>query len=186
MRSAGTLRVTAAAALAVVVLAGCAESRETTTPASTNAAAVPLADALETLQPRSVWQHFYDLTRIPRPSHSEEKATAFVAGFGRGLGLETVVDGAGNVVIRKPATAGIEGRPGVVLQAHLDMVPQKTPESAIDFQTDPIQAVVESGWVHAQGTTLGADDGIKVAMIMAILQADDLAHGPLEALFTTN
>ncbi len=147
---------------------------------------VPLADAVATLQPQTVWQHFYELTQIPRPSHHEQLASAFVADFGRSLGLDTVVDGAGNVIIRKPATPGREGSPAVVLQAHLDMVPQKTADSSFNFETDPIKAVVDDGWVHADGTTLGADDGIGVAMIMALLQADDVVHGPLEALFTVN
>ena len=147
---------------------------------------VPLADALATMEPRAVWQDFYDLTQIPRTSHHEEQATAFLSAFGDGLGLETITDDVGNVVIRKPATPGMEGRPGVVLQAHMDMVGQQTPDSTVDLLTDPISAVVEDGWVHAQGTTLGADDGIGVAIIMALLQAKDVAHGPIEALFTVN
>jgi dipeptidase D len=156
------------------------------TRASAQSDRVSLAEVRGTLEPRSVWEHFYALTQVPRPSHHEERATALVAAFGRGLGLETNVDDAGNVIIRKPATPGLEGRPGVVLQAHLDMVPQKTTESALNFETDPISAVVEDGWVHAEGTTLGADDGIGVAIIMALLEASDVVHGPLEALFTVN
>ncbi len=154
--------------------------------ASQQTGPVPLADSWATMESSSVWQHFYELTQVPRPSHHEEKATAFVADFGRSLGLETIVDGAGNVIVRKPATVGMEDRPDVVLQVHLDMVPQKTSASTTNFETDPIIAVVEDGWVHAEGTTLGADDGIGVAMIMALLQADDIVHGPLEALFTVN
>lgn len=146
--------------------------------------AVPLADAVPTLDPRPVWQHFEALTQVPRPSHHEARATAFVAEFGRRVGLETIVDAAGNVVIRKPATPGREGRAGVVLQAHLDMVPQSS-DPAFDFETQPIQAFVEDGWVFAHGTTLGADDGIGVAMVMALLGATDVEHGPIEALFTT-
>lgn len=149
-------------------------------------ARVPLADALGTLEPAAVWQHFYDLTQVPRPSHHEEQATAFVAAYGESLGLETLVDAAGNVIIRKPATPGLEDRPGVILQAHLDMVPQKRADSTHDFLTDPIDAYVEDGWVHADGTTLGADDGSGVAIIMALLADDALVHPPLEALFTTN
>jgi len=106
--------------------------------------------------------------------------------FGRDLGLETIVDEVGNVIIRKPATPGMENRRGVILQAHMDMVAQKTPDKVHDFEEDPIQAYVEGGWVKADRTTLGADDGIGVAMIMAVLQAKDVAHGPLEALFTVN
>ena len=181
-----------AALLAAAVLAACGESQEAGSPAAEEAGspategAVPLADALDTMEPQAVWQNFYDLTQVPRPSHHEEQATQFVADFGRGLGLDTTVDDAGNVVIGKPASAGMEQRPTVVLQAHLDMVPQKTPASKTNFETDPIDALVEDGWVRADGTTLGADDGIGVAIIMSILEADDLSHGPLEALFTVN
>lgn len=109
-----------------------------------------------------------------------------MADFGKKLGLETTVDEVGNVLIRKPATKGMESRQGVVFQAHMDMVPQKTPDKTHDFEKDPIQAYVEGGWVKADRTTLGADDGIGVAIIMAILQAKDIAHGPVEALFTVN
>jgi len=155
-------------------------------PAAAAAKPVPLAEAWPALRPAKVWENFYRFTRIPRPSHHEQQATAFIAGFGRSLGLSTAVDAVGNVLIRKPAAKGMEQLPGVVLQAHLDMVPQKTPWSTHDFATDPIRAFVADGWVHADGTTLGADDGIGVAIIMALLQADDVAHGPLEALFTVD
>jgi dipeptidase D len=147
---------------------------------------VPLAEAWPTLEPPAVWRHFHDLTQVPRPSHHEERATALVAEFGRRLGLETLVDATGNVVLRKSATPGMEARAVVVLQAHLDMVPQKTPGSTHDFLTDPIRAFVADGWVSADGTTLGADDGIGVAIILALLESDDVAHGPLEALFTVS
>lgn len=156
------------------------------TAAATPSGRIPLADALGTLEPQAVWQHFYDLTQVPRPSHHEEQATAFVAAYGERLGLETIVDAVGNVIIRKPATPGMEDRPGVILQAHLDMVPQKTPDSTHDFLTDPIDAYVEDGWVHADRTTLGADDGSGVAIIMALLADEKLVHPPLEALFTTD
>ena len=145
----------------------------------------PLADVASNMDPAAVWQNFQRLTQVPRPSHHEEQATALVLDFGRTLGLETAADAFGNVVLRKPATPGREGRPAVVLQAHLDMVGQSR-DVGFDFETRPIQAFVEQGWVFADGTTLGADDGIGVAMIMAILQAKDVAHGPIEALFTTN
>ena len=147
---------------------------------------IPLADALVMMRPYPVWQHFYDLTQVPRPSHHEEGASALVAAFGRGLGLETIVDGVGNVIIRKPATAGRAKSPGVVLQAHLDMVAQMTPDAPSDPRTDPIHAFVQDGWVQADRTTLGADDGIGVALIMGILEARDIAHGPIEALFTVD
>jgi len=155
-------------------------------PSASAGVVVPLADALATMEPHAVWQDFYDLTQIPRTSHHEEQATAFLSAFGKGLGLETITDDVGNVIIREPATPGMEDRPGVVLQAHMDMVGQQTPDSTVDLLTDPISAVVEDGWVHAQGTTLGADDGIGVAIIMALLQAKDVVHGPIEALFTVN
>jgi hypothetical protein len=134
----------------------------------------PLKDALPNLEPKAVWENFYALTQIPRPSHHEEKVSAFLADFGKKLGLETTVDEVGNVLIRKPATKGMENRQGVILQAHIDMVPQKTPDKTHDFEKDPIQAYVEGSWVKADHTTLGADDGIGVAIIMAILQAKDL------------
>jgi dipeptidase D len=164
-----------------------AAAATTTTEAPAAATArIPLVDALDTLEPQDVWQNFYDLTQIPRPSHHEEQVRGFLVQFGQGLGLETVVDDAGNVIIRKPASPGMENRQGVILQAHMDMVPQKTPESDHDFLTDPIDAYVEGEWVMADGTTLGADDGSGVAIAMAILQSDTLALGPIEALFTVN
>jgi dipeptidase D len=147
---------------------------------------VPLKDAIASMEPQAVWQNFYDLTQVPRPSHHEEQVRAFLVQFGEDLGLETLVDDVGNVLIRKPASAGLEDVQGVVLQAHMDMVPQKTPESDHDFLTDPIDAYVAGEFVVADGTTLGADDGIGVAMAMAILQEQDTPLGPIEALFTVN
>ena len=146
---------------------------------------VPLGDALDTLEPREVWQNFYDLTQIPRPSQHEEQIRDFLVQFGENLGLEVLVDDAGNVIIRKPAAKGMEHRQGVILQAHMDMVPQKIPESTHDFLTDPIDAYVEGDWVVADGTTLGADDGIGMAIAMAVLQAET-PFGPIEALFTVD
>jgi dipeptidase D len=176
----GAMQAVSAILLIVSLITGCGPGRTQAT------GAVPLADALATLQPAKVWKNFHALTQIPRPSHHEEKATAFIANFGRSLGLETTVDAVGNVIIRKPATKGMEQRPGVILQAHLDMVQQKTSTSTHTFETDSINAFVENGWVHADGTTLGADDGIGAAIIMTLLQADDVVHGPLEALFTVD
>ncbi|HNY34475.1 MAG TPA: aminoacyl-histidine dipeptidase [Methanothrix soehngenii] len=147
---------------------------------------VSLKDEKDLLLQKDVWENFYNLTQVPRSSHHEEQISAYLADFGRGLALETVVDDVGNVLIRKPATAGMENRTGVVLQAHMDMVAQKNADKDFDFLKDPIEAYVEDGWVRANGTTLGADDGIGVAAIMAILQDRELAHGPLEALFTVN
>jgi dipeptidase D len=155
------------------------------TPAAT-ANGIPLGEAIAELEPRAVWEHFSQLTQIPRPSHHEAQVSAFLARFGRDLGLETVVDEVGNVLIRKPASSGMADRPGVILQAHMDMVPVKTSTSDHDFETDPIAAIVDDGWVRADGTTLGADDGIGVALIMALLEDERLAHGPLEGLFTVN
>jgi dipeptidase D len=147
---------------------------------------IPLGEAVADLAPRAVWEHFFRLTQIPRPSRREERVSDFLGQFGRGLGLETEMDEVGNVLIRKPATPGFEARQGVVLQAHMDMVPVKAAESMHDFETDPIAAYVEEGWIRADGTTLGADNGIGVALIMALLEANDIGHGPLEALFTVN
>ncbi len=139
------------------------------------AGAVPLADALTSLEPQDVWRNFYALTQVPRPSGHLEQVRAYLVQFGQDLGLETSVDDAGNVLIRKPAAPGMEDRKGVILQAHMDMVPQKTPEKIHDFTTDPIQAYVDGEWVRAAGTTLGADDGIGVAIAMAVLQSQTLA-----------
>ncbi len=136
------------------------------------------------LEPKAVWKHFYELTQIPRPSKKEEKVIEFMKNFGEGLGLETVVDEVGNVIIRKPATPGMENRKGVILQGHLDMVPQKNSDVEHDFEKDPIDAYVDGEWVTARGTTLGADNGIGVAAAMAVLESKDLEHGPIEALFT--
>jgi len=147
---------------------------------------VPLGDALPTLEPQDVWRNFYALTQIPRPSGHLKQVRAYLVQFGQDLGLETSVDDAGNVLIRKPAAPGMEDRKGVILQAHMDMVPQKTPEKIHDFTADPIQAYVDGEWVRAAGTTLGADDGIGVAIAMAALQSQTLVAGPIEALFTVD
>ncbi len=136
------------------------------------------------LAPQNVWKHFYSLTRIPRPSGHMEKITEFLISFGKGLGLESFVDEVGNVIIRKPATPGMENRKGVILQAHMDMVPQKNNDTVHDFTRDPIETYIDGDWVKAKGTTLGADNGLGVAAAMAVLEADDLKHGPLEVLIT--
>jgi len=136
------------------------------------------------LEPKAIWKNFHSLTQIPRPSKKEEKIIAFVKSFGEDLGLETIVDEVGNVIIRKPATAGYEDRKTVVLQSHLDMVPQKNEGTPHDFEKDPIETIIDEGWVKANGTTLGADNGIGAAAAMAVLEATDLEHGPIEALFT--
>lgn len=136
------------------------------------------------LEPKSLWKHFYSLTQIPRPSKHEEQVQQFVVKFGKDLGLETILDEVGNVIIRKPATKGMENRKGVILQGHLDMVPQKNSDKVHDFTKDPIDAVIDGEWVKATGTTLGGDNGMGVAAAMAILESKDLQHGPVEALFT--
>lgn len=143
---------------------------------------------MKNLQPKSLWKNFYSLTQIPRPSGKKEEISAFLANYGRSLGLETIVDEIGNVIIRKPASAGYENHPGVILQGHMDMVPQKNSDKVFDFEKDPIEAYVEDNgeWVTANGTTLGADNGIGVATAMAILADKNVVHPPLEAFFTVD
>jgi dipeptidase D len=138
------------------------------------------------LEPAILWKHFHSLTQIPRPSKHEDQVRAFLVGFGKSLGLETIQDEVGNVIIRKPATPGMENRKGVVLQGHMDMVPQKNSDTAHDFTKDPISTYVDNGWVKAKGTTLGADNGLGVAAAMAVLESKDLQHGPVEAFITTD
>ena len=139
---------------------------------------------IETLQPEAVWRHFSAICKIPRPSGHLEKITQYILDFGKNLGLETVLDEAGNVLIRKPATPGMENRKPVVLQGHMDMVPQKNADKVHNFETDPINSYIDGEWVTANGTTLGADNGIGISSILAILESETLKHGPLEALFT--
>ncbi|TCO09915.1 aminoacyl-histidine dipeptidase [Natronoflexus pectinivorans] len=143
-----------------------------------------MTHSLKSLKPTKLWEQFHHLTTIPRPSKKEEKVVEYVKNFGEQLGLETIVDEVGNVIIRKPATAGFEDRKGVILQSHLDMVPQKNSDNNHNFETDPIETYIEDGWVKARGTTLGADNGIGVAAVLAVLASDDLQHGPVEGLFT--
>ena len=137
-----------------------------------------------TLKPEAVWKSFYELTQIPRPSKNEAEAIAYLKQFGEDLGLETIVDEVGNVIIKKPATEGMEDRKGIILQGHIDMVPQKNADTDHDFDKDPIDAYIDGDWVTARGTTLGADNGMGVAAAMAVLEAKDLVHGPVEALIT--
>jgi dipeptidase D len=143
-----------------------------------------MSEEIRNLEPKAIWNNFYKLTRIPRPSKHEEAIQAFMMKFGEDLGLETLKDQVGNIIIKKPATSGMEGRKGVILQAHLDMVPQKNSGTVHNFETDPIKAYVEGEWVKARGTTLGSDNGIGAAAAMAVLEASDIVHGPIEALFT--
>lgn len=139
---------------------------------------------LAALKPSLVWKHFAEIVRIPRPSHHEEKIRAYILDTVRSLGLDCREDEAHNVYVHKPATAGMENRKGVILQAHLDMVPQKNNDKVFDFEKDPIDAYIDGDWVTADGTTLGADNGIGAAAILAVLEDDSLVHGPIEALFT--
>ena len=141
---------------------------------------------MKNLQPQGLWSNFYDLTQIPRPSGQKEEVSAFLANYGRSLGLETIVDEIGNVIIRKPASPGYENHPGVILQGHMDMVPQKNNDTVFDFAKDPIEAYIDGEWVTAKGTTLGADNGIGVAAAMAILADKNVVHPPLEALITVD
>lgn len=137
------------------------------------------------LSPAVIWKRFEELNAVPRPSKKEERVIEFMKSFGEGLGLETIVDSIGNVIIRKPATSGMENRQGVILQAHLDMVHQKNADTEFDFESQGIESQIgDDGWLRANGTTLGADNGIGVASIMALLASDDVEHGPVEGLFT--
>ena len=139
---------------------------------------------IKNLSPKRVWGYFYELTQIPRPTYHMEEITRFMVSFGKELGLETIQDEVGSVLIRKPATPGMEDRKTVTLQAHLDMVPQKNASVKHDFEKDPIDAYIDGDWVTARETTLGADNGIGVALAMSVLADNTLKHGPIEALFT--
>lgn len=138
------------------------------------------------LKPECVWKNFHALTQVPRPSGHLEKVQQFLLDFSKNAGVEAFKDPAGNIVMRKPATPGMENRKGVIMQAHMDMVPQKSKESTHNFETDPIEAWVDGEWVKARNTTLGADDGIGVAAIMAVMEDKTLVHGPIEGLITAD
>lgn len=141
---------------------------------------------IKNLQPECIWRNFDALTQVPRPSGHLEKVQQFLLEFAKNVGVEAFLDPAGNVVMRKPATPGMEDRKGVILQAHMDMVPQKALTSDHNFETDPIVTHIEGDWVYANNTTLGADDGMGVAAIMAIMESKDMKHGPVEALITAD
>jgi dipeptidase D len=143
-----------------------------------------MSDTIKQLQPNALWTHFADLNAVPRPSKKEERVIAFMKAFGEGLGLATMVDKVGNVIIKKPATIGMQDCQTVVLQSHIDMVHQKNADTIFDFDQQGIEMYVDGDWVKAKGTTLGADNGIGVAAIMAILSSTDIPHPPIEALFT--
>ena len=138
------------------------------------------------LEPSKVWYYFQEILNIPRPSKKEGKIIDYLMRFGKEHGLETLKDDVGNVLIRKPATPGMENRKSVVLQSHIDMVCEKNSDVDHDFENDPIEAYIENGWVTAKGTTLGGDDGIGVAAELAILDSDNIEHGPIECLFTVD
>jgi dipeptidase D len=140
--------------------------------------------SIQNLEPKTLWNFFHDITQIPHPSKKETKIREYIVAFGNKHNLETIVDKVGNVIIRKPATKGMENRKGVILQTHLDMVPQKNSDKKHDFEKDPIETLIDGEWVKANGTTLGSDNGIGVAATLAVLASKELTHGPIEALFT--
>jgi dipeptidase D len=143
-----------------------------------------MSQEVRTLAPNGLWNKFADLNAVPRPSKKEERVIAFMKKFGEDLGLETVIDEVGNVIVKKPATSGMEDRKAIVMQSHLDMVHQKNADTDFNFDTQGIEMIIEGDWVKAKGTTLGADNGLGVATIMAILESTTIAHPAIEALFT--
>ena len=143
-----------------------------------------MSQEIRQLKPKAVWNKFADLNAVPRPSKKEERVIAFMKDFGKNLNLEIIEDAVGNVIIKKPATEGMEDRKAIVMQSHLDMVHQKNSDTNFDFLTQGIEMFVDGDWVKAKGTTLGADNGLGVATIMAILESTDIPHPAIEALFT--
>ncbi|MBT7850435.1 MAG: aminoacyl-histidine dipeptidase [Formosa sp.] len=143
-----------------------------------------MSQEIRQLEPKAVWNKFADLNAVPRPSKKEERVISFMKDFGKNLKLETIEDTVGNVIIRKPATSGMVDRKAIVMQSHLDMVHQKNSDTNFDFLTQGIEMIVDGDWVKAKGTTLGADNGLGVATIMAILESTDIPHPAIEALFT--
>ena len=141
---------------------------------------------IRNLKPECIWRNFHALTQVPRPSGHLEKIQQFLLDWAKNTGIEAFLDPAGNIVMRKPATPGMENRKGVIMQAHMDMVPQKALTSNHNFETDPIETHIEGDWVYANNTTLGSDDGMGIAAIMSVMEANDLKHGPLEALITAD
>ena len=141
---------------------------------------------IKNLKPESIWRNFYNLTQVPRPSGHLEQVKAFLLNFAKEVGVEAFIDEGNNVVMRKAASPGMENRKTVTLQAHMDMVPQKTPDSTHNFETDPIETWIDNEWVRAKNTTLGADNGIGVAAIMAVMEDKSLKHGPVEGLITAD
>ncbi|WP_299707792.1 aminoacyl-histidine dipeptidase [uncultured Pontibacter sp.] len=145
-----------------------------------------MSTEVRALEPKALWNNFADLNAVPRPSKKEERVIAFMKEFGQKLGLETIQDEIGNVIIKKPATAGMEDRKTVLIQSHVDMVHQKNADTDFDFDTQGIDMYVDGDWVKARGTTLGADNGLGVASIMTLLASNDIEHPAIEALFTVD
>lgn len=143
-------------------------------------------ETIQNLEPKALWKNFYALTQVPRPSGHLDKVRQFLLDFAKENNFEAFTDKIGNVIYRKPATPGMENRKTATLQAHMDMVPQKSEDSTHNFETDPIETYIDGDWVKAKGTTLGSDDGMGVAAIMAVMANKSLVHGPLEALLTVD
>ena len=143
-----------------------------------------MSNSIQNLEPKIIWNNFCKLNAVPRPSKKEERVIKFIHDFGISLGLETIIDEIGNVVIIKPATSDMKDRKTVILQSHLDMVHEKNNDVVFDFDNSGIKMYVDNDWVRAEGTTLGADNGLGVATIMSILESDDISHPRVEALFT--
>ena len=141
---------------------------------------------IRNLNPECIWRNFDALTQVPRPSGHLEKVQQFLLDFAARVGVEAFKDAAGNIVMRKPASPGMENRKGIILQGHMDMAPQKTKESTHNFETDPIETYIDGDWGRAKGTTLGSDNGMGVAAIMAVMEDKTLVHGPVEGLFTAD
>ena len=141
---------------------------------------------IKNLNPECIWRNFDALTQVPRPSGHLEKVQHMLLEFAARVGVEAFKDAAGNIVMRKPASPGMENRKGIILQAHMDMVPQKSPDSKHNFETDPIETIIDGDWVRANHTTLGSDDGLGVATIMAVMEDKTLQHGPVEGLITAD
>ncbi|HLV41213.1 MAG TPA: aminoacyl-histidine dipeptidase [Brumimicrobium sp.] len=145
-----------------------------------------MSNEVRALEPKAIWENFADLNEVPRPSKKEERVIQFMVDFGNKLGLETATDKVGNIIIKKPATKGMEDRQTVILQSHVDMVHQKNNATDFDFDTEGIKMIVDGDWIKADGTTLGADNGIGVASIMGLLESSDIPHPALEAMFTVD
>jgi len=141
---------------------------------------------IKSLNPQGLWTNFHAITQIPRPSGKKKEIGDYLEEFGKKLNLETIRDEVGNVLIRKPATPGMENRKAVILQAHMDMVPQKNSDKKHDFENDPIETIIDGDWVKANGTTLGADNGIGLAAGLAILQSNEIVHPYLEVFVTVD